>query len=331
MLTTMNSRLWKLSSSNVMNFETFKTLPHAITLLGMSGVGKTVFSTALRRTADWYHYSADYRIGTRYLAEHILDNIKFKIMTMGDQFVADLLRSDSIYINHNISVDNLDPVSTFLGMYGDAANGGLDKATFLERQDLYRRGEIESMIDVSRFIEKAWQIYGCNSFVNDASGSLCEIADPSNPEDPVIKALRAETLILYIQPDATYEEALKERARSHPKPLFYNPAFISPRLEDQPDDGIGVDPIEFAKPLFPELLAFRKPRYWQIARDYGFTIEAHDLFDEAEGEGTVSGADGFLEKLYNLATEQAERSEVAAENLASYIQACEKRHAERNN
>lgn len=313
-----------------MKFETFKALPHAITLLGMSGVGKTVFSSALRRTANWYHYSADYRIGTRYLAEHILDNIKFKIMTMGDQFVADLLRSDSIYINHNISVDNLDPVSTFLGMYGDAGKGGLDKATFLERQDLYRRGEVESMIDVSRFIEKAWQIYGCHSFVNDASGSLCEIADPANPEDPVIKALRAETLILYIQPDATYEEALKERARSHPKPLFYNPAFINPRLEDQPDDGIGVDPIEFAKPLFPELLAFRKPRYWQIARDYGFTIEAHDLFDAAEGEGTISGADGFLEKLYNLVSEQAERSDVAAENLASYIQACEKRHAERN-
>lgn len=314
-----------------MDLNSFKTLPHAITLLGMSGVGKTVFSSALRRDAGWYHYSADYRIGTRYLAEHILDNIKFKIMTMGDQFVADLLRSDSIYINHNISVDNLDPVSTFLGMYGDSSKGGLDKATFLKRQDLYRRAEIESMIDVSRFIEKAWQIYGCDCFVNDASGSLCEIAGPADANDPVIKALREETLILYIQPDATYEEALKERARSHPKPLFYNPAFIGPRLEDQPDDGIGVDPIEFAKPLFPELLSFRKPRYWQIARDFGFTIEAHALFEAAEGEGHVSCAGGFLEKLFNLAMEQAKRSEVAAENLASYIQACEKRRAARQN
>ena len=295
----------------------------------MSGVGKTVFSSALRRSAGWYHYSADYRIGTRYLAEHILDNIKFKIMTMGDPFVADLLRSDSIYFNHNISVDNLEPVSTFLGMYGDAGKGGVDKATFTERQGLYRQAEIDSMKDVSRFIKKAWQIYGCACFVNDASGSLCEIVDPSDPSDPVIRALRAETLILYIQPDAAYEEALKERARAHPKPMFYNPAFIDPRLSEQPDDGIGVDPIEFAKPLFPELLAFRKPRYQQIARNFGFTIEAHDLFDAAQGEAAVSSADGFVEKLYILAMEQAERSEVAAGNLAAYIQACEKRRDDR--
>ena len=129
-------------------FEAFRALPHAITLLGMSGVGKTVLSTSLRRSANWFHYSADYRIGTRYLAEHILDNIKFKIMSMADRFVADLLRSDSIYIEHNISVDNLEPVSTFLGMYGDPASGGLDKKTFLERQALYRDAEIQSMLDM---------------------------------------------------------------------------------------------------------------------------------------------------------------------------------------
>lgn len=312
-----------------MDLNAFKALPHAITLLGMSGVGKTVFSSALRRNAGWYHYSADYRIGTRHLSEHILDNIKFKIMAMDDQFVANLLRSDSIYFNHNISVDNLEPVSTFLGMYGDISQGGLDKSTFMERQELYRQAEVESMKDVSWFIEKAWQIYGCDCFVNDASGSLCEIVDPSDTADPVISALKAETLILYIQPDTDYEEALKERARAHPKPLFYNPAFIEPRLADQPDDGAGVDPIEFAKPLFPELLDFRKPRYQQIARDSGFTIEARALFDAATDEGAVSCSNDFLDKLYALAMAQAEKSEVAADNLATYIQACEKRRKDR--
>ena len=41
----------------------------SITLLGMSGVGKTHLSALLRRN-DWFHYSGDYRIGTRYLDEH---------------------------------------------------------------------------------------------------------------------------------------------------------------------------------------------------------------------------------------------------------------------
>ena len=111
-------------STTDISFDEFATLPHAISLLGMSGVGKTMLSKNLRSNDNWFHYSADYRIGTRYLAEHILDNIKFRIMTMGDAFVANLLRSDSIYISHNISVDNLDPVSTFLGLYGDETLGG---------------------------------------------------------------------------------------------------------------------------------------------------------------------------------------------------------------
>jgi hypothetical protein len=67
----------------------------SITLLGMSGVGKTRLSTMLRK-ADWFHYSGDYRIGTRYLDEPILDNIKQQAMQV--PFLRELLRTDSIYI-----------------------------------------------------------------------------------------------------------------------------------------------------------------------------------------------------------------------------------------
>ncbi len=313
----------------MINFDTFASLPHAITLLGMSGVGKTVLSTSLRRSTNWYHYSADYRIGTRYLSENIIDNIKFKIMHMGDPFVANLLRSDSIYINHNITVDNLDPVSTFLGMFGDGAKGGLDKQTFRERQDMYRRAEIASMIDVGGFIRKAWEIYRCDNFINDASGSLCEIVKPDDPADPVIAALRKDTLIVYIKPDKIYEEALRKRAHSHPKPLFYNPDFITPRLQDEPEDGAGIDPVGFARPLFPQLVQFRRPRYEQIADKFGFTIEADQLFDEANSdvEDPVSGR--FMEKLYKIVMEQSQQAPHMAENLAIYMQSCEKRQLAR--
>jgi len=46
-----------------------------VTLLGMSGVGKTRLANFLR-DESWFHYSVDYRIGTRYVGEAILDNIK---------------------------------------------------------------------------------------------------------------------------------------------------------------------------------------------------------------------------------------------------------------
>ena len=43
----------------------FLAWPHkAITLLGMSGVGKTTLAYKLPST-KWFHYSGDYRIGTK--------------------------------------------------------------------------------------------------------------------------------------------------------------------------------------------------------------------------------------------------------------------------
>ncbi len=311
----------------MIEFGEFRNFHHAITLLGMSGVGKTFLSTELRHSDNWFHYSADYRIGTRYLSEHILDNVKFKIMQMGDQFVAQLLKSDSIYINHNISVDNLEPVSTFLGMYGDAGEGGLDKATFLERQDLYRLAEIESMKDVGHFIRKAWNIYQCQNFINDASGSLCEIADPDDDDDPVLQALNEETMILYIEADNEAEQKLLERARTDPKPMFYNPAFILPGLEGRPEDGAGVSPFDFARPLFPELLKFRKPRYAAIADKYGFTIGVHDLFHS--DDNGVPDANGVLKNIFAAITRQIAGDKVREQRFERYLGICSKRQQSR--
>ena len=78
-----------------------------VTLLGMSGVGKTHLSMLLR-SHFWFHYSGDYRIGTRYLDEPIMDLIKQQAMQV--PFLRDLLRRDWIYIRNNIKVDNLGPV-----------------------------------------------------------------------------------------------------------------------------------------------------------------------------------------------------------------------------
>lgn len=246
----------------------------AVTLLGMSGVGKTWLANKLPKT-DWFHYSGDYRIGTKYLAEPILDNIKRQAMQVG--FLRDLLRSDSIYIANNITVDNLDPVSTFLGKIGRADMGGLDLPEFKRRQRLHLEAESAAMRDVGEFIDKAHEIYGYDHFLNDAGGSICELTD-----DESIRVLRDHTLILYLRAGPDMEAELVRRAATDPKPLYFEEAFLDTRLAEYlAETGLaGVEHIEpnaFVQWIFPKLLEHRRPLYERIADRHGYTIDAAEI------------------------------------------------------
>lgn len=246
----------------------------SITLLGMSGVGKTRLAAMLRR-AHWFHYSGDYRIGTRYLDEPILDNIKRQLMQI--PFLHDLLLSDSIYISNNISIDNLKPLSTFLGKLGDPERGGLPLIEFKRRQSLHRAAEIAAMCDVPEFIAKAREVYGYRHFINDAGGSVCELDDPA-----VLEVLGAHTLIVYIRASTRDEQALIARAESDPKPLYYREAFLDAELatymaERALEYVALIDPDDFVRWVFPRLFAARLPRYADIAARYGYTVTTDEL------------------------------------------------------
>jgi len=245
-----------------------------LTLLGMSGVGKTSVARLLRHR-DWFHYSWDYRIGTRYLDEAILDNIKRQAMQV--PFLRELLRSDSIYIANNITVDNLTPVSSFLGKLGDPEKGGLGLKEFKRRQAMHREAEIAAMRDVPAFIRKAREIYGYRHFVNDAGGSLCELDDPE-----VLDILDRHTLIVYIRATAEDEQELIRRAEAEPKPLYYREAFLDEQLavymQQRGLDYVAlIDPDDFVRWVFPRLFYARIPRYEAIARRHGCTVTTREL------------------------------------------------------
>ena len=195
----------------------------SITLLGMSGVGKTTLANKLPKS-KWFHYSGDYRIGTKYLEEPILDNIKEKAMDV--PFLAELLKSDSIYISSNITVDNLMPISSFLGKIGDRSKGGLSIDEFIKRQQLHMEAEMKAMKDVPDFIEKSQRIYNYDHFINDAGGSICELYGTGSMD-----ALVENTLILYIEADSSIRDELIKRAIENPKPMFYTEDFLNEHLK----------------------------------------------------------------------------------------------------
>ncbi|MDH5178818.1 MAG: BrnA antitoxin family protein [Gammaproteobacteria bacterium] len=258
-----------------LSVEEFRNWEHkSITLLGMSGVGKTRLANLLRKR-NWFHYSGDYRIGTRYLDEPILDNIKQQAMQV--PFLRELLRSDSIYIHNNITVDNLKPVASFLGMLGNPEQGGLELEEFKRRQALHHLAEVATMRDVPEFINKAHLIYGYKHFINDAGGSVCELDDPD-----VMKLLFQHTLILYIKASDSDEQALIQRAEHDPKPLYYREEFLTVELGNYMQEFnlpyvAMIEPRDFVRWIFPRLFRARIPRYEAIAEKYGYTITTAEL------------------------------------------------------
>ena len=243
----------------------------AITLLGMSGVGKTYLSQLMRQH-DWFHYSGDYRIGTRYLNEAIIDNIKMQAMQV--PFLRDLLLSDSIHIGNNISVDHLKPVSSFLGQVGNPDKMGHPLDEFMRRQRLHYDAEVATMLDVPSFIEKSQLIYGYTNFINDAGGSLCELDNQQ-----VLDTLAEHTLIIYIRATKQNEQDVIERASRDPKPLYFRERFLEENLalylqEKQLDYVALIDPDDFSRWVFPRLFYERIPRYEAIAAQYGYTVSS---------------------------------------------------------
>jgi hypothetical protein len=250
-----------------------------VTLFGMSGLGKTTVAAMLREEAEWFHYSVDFRIGTRYMGEHIVDN--FKREAMRNPFLRDLLRSDSIYIASNITFGNLRPLSTYLGKPGDPGRGGIPFEEYLARQRQHRAAEIAATRDALHFIEKAEGLYNYDHFVCDTSGSLCEVVDPEDPDDPVLRDLAATTLLVWIRGTEAHVEELARRFDRAPKPMYYEEAFLRGLWEEyRAETGVAaeaVDPDAFIRHGFRKLIAHRLPRYEAIAERWGLIVEAEEV------------------------------------------------------
>lgn len=265
----------------------------SVLVFGMSGLGKTHMSNLLRASGDWFHYSIDYRIGTRYMGEFIADNAKAEAMKV--PFLRDLLMSDSIYIGSNITFDNLSPVATYLGKPGDPAKGGLPIDEYRRRQAQFKAAEIAALHDTARFAERAQALYGYPNFICDTGGSICEWVDADDPKDELLTELASHCLLIWIKGDAAHTAELIRRFDRSPKPMAYQPEFLTQvwqrYLQENrclPDE---VDPDAFIRFTYAKALAHRQPRYEAMAR-WGITVTADQvggLASVADFEDMVAG------------------------------------------
>jgi hypothetical protein len=261
------------------NGNVWKAAKHKkVLLFAMSGLGKTHVSSMLRNDGDWFHYSVDYRIGTRYMGEHIVDNFKKEAMSV--PFLADLLRSDSISIASNISFENLAPLSTYLGKPGDVARGGIPFDFYCKRQDQHHAAEQAALLDTPAFIERAQNLYGYQNFVCDSGGSICEVVDPWDKTDQVMTSLSENLLMVWIAGNEAHTSELVRRFDKSPKPMCYQPAFLLSSWEKyQSETGLSpdkVDPDDFIRWTYARALAHRQPRYVQMAQ-WGITLQTDDV------------------------------------------------------
>ncbi|MEM8793103.1 MAG: ATPase [Pseudomonadota bacterium] len=251
----------------------------AVALFGMSGLGKTTIANMLRAGGQWFHYSVDYRIGTRYMGEHIADNFKTEAMKV--PLLRALLMTDSVYIASNITFDNLAPLSSYLGKPGDPAQGGIALEEYVRRQRQHRRAEIAAMLDTVDFIERAEKLYGYPHFLCDTSGSLCEVVDPADPEDPVLSALSPHILFVQIRGTDEDAEELARRFDQAPKPMYYPEDYLreswSAYVSSQNIPEEEVDPDAFIRWGFRRLARSRMPRYDAIAEHWGVTVTAREI------------------------------------------------------
>jgi len=244
----------------------------------------------LRAQGDWFHYSIDYRIGTRYMGEKIADNAKREAMKV--PFLRDLLRSNSIYIGSNISFDDLKPMSSYLGKPGNPEQGGLEWDEYTRRQAEFQAAEVAALLDTEHFINRASDLYQYPHFICDTGGSICEWVDPMNPHDPVLRHLAANTLMVWIKGTDDHTAELIRRFDREPKPMSYDPAFLLEtwnaylQVFDVPPHQ--VDPDDFIRWAFAKALAHRQPRYQAMADHWGLTVPMDAVTKVHDTDGFVN-------------------------------------------
>jgi hypothetical protein len=209
-----------------------------ISLVGMSGVGKTYFALS-QNSNECFNYSVDFVLAKVYL-------------------------KDKHFNSSSVKINDLSSVSTFLSKFGSKGKGGLDRDEFLRRQELYAIAEQKATVHLKDISNKIFSI-GYKTIVNDLTGSICEIINPD------IENFLKTTEIKYLPASDEHIDLLIKRAKKSPKPLLFSIDFFTQIVDKYKDknnikNDDDIDPNDFCKYSFPLLVKYRIPKYEYVAK-----------------------------------------------------------------
>ncbi len=142
------------------------------TLVGMSGAGKTTLAQKLSGEG-FFHYSIDYEIAHTYLKDKIKESVVNKIKKQSSIFYT-LIDKFAIKLELSLTFDDLEIITMFVIPQNE--NGKIVFGEFLCNQELYRQAEILATQEFSVRAKIAFENYRVCGFINDATGSVCEIS-----------------------------------------------------------------------------------------------------------------------------------------------------------
>ena len=223
-------------------------------LLGMSGLGKTFISRTLVKQDDWSHYSVDYEIG--------------KI----------LFKNTHRNLLDGFEVGNLTNLSNFLGKQGSQSMGGISFSEYLTRQQLHRDAEIKATLNASSLVERSPEL---SHFVCDTSGSICELVNPSDENDTILKSLSKNFLIICLEAPDSMHQVLIERFLAKPKPMYFQEDFLNSLWQNFRNDASNINdqinPDDFMIYGFKALIKRRREIFDTISKNWGITLNFEQL------------------------------------------------------
>ena len=116
-----------------------------------------------------------------------------------------------------------------------------------------------------------------SNLVCDTSGSICELVNPSDQNDRILKSLSKNFVIICLEaPDSMYQ-VLINRFLAKPKPMYYEENFLHSLWEnfknDTSDINDQINPDEFMIYGFKALIERRKADFRYNLQKLGYIIK----------------------------------------------------------